>query len=57
MVVAMKQKLWCGCQQQGGGHAYALDLGSESVGHGVAPKNAMDPIEGNIFMVAAKHMD
>ena len=26
------EELWCGCQQHGGGHAYALDLGFEVVG-------------------------
>ena len=43
--------------QDGDGHAYALDLGSEVVGQGATPKNAMDPREGNIFMAVTKHID
>jgi hypothetical protein len=34
-----------------------VDLGSEGVGQGAAPKNAMDPREGNNFVAAAKPMD
>jgi hypothetical protein len=38
-----------GCQQHGGGHAYALDLGFEGVGQGVAPKKCNGSKRGEQF--------
>ena len=57
MVVAMMRRTLVWLSTTCGGHAYALDLGSEVVGQSAAPKHAIDPREGNTFMAVAKHMD